>query len=295
MRFVIAAMMALLLLPSIAKAEPLDRSFRECDECPEMVAIPGGSFVMGSPAGQPGRVDAEGPQHTVKVRTFAIGKYDVTIEQFAIFLRQTGYQPAPCDRYLEMSWNSPGHGLAYPPFFTLPPLWPAICLNWTDAHAYVDWLNAKVRARTGRQRAGPYRLPSEAEWEYAARGGTTGARWWGEEIGTENANCNGCGTKWNGRELAPAGTFGPNAFGIYDVLGNVWQWVEDCWNESYVGAPTDGTAWLNGDCDKRVMRGGAWSTLPAFVRSAARTHGDENGRDFDYSAYAGFRVARTLP
>jgi formylglycine-generating enzyme required for sulfatase activity len=285
----------LVLVPVIAHAADVDRNFRECDGCPEMVAIAGGRFVMGSPASEPGRFDTEGPQHAVIIRPFAIGKYDVTIEQFSIFLRETGYQPAPCDRYLHMTWSSPGHGLAYPPFVTLPPSWPAICLNWTDAKAYINWLNNRVRVQTGHVRAGPYRLPSEAEWEYAARAGTTTARWWGDALGVENANCNGCGEKWSGRELAPVGTFGPNQFGLYDVLGNVWQWVEDCWHENYIGAPANGSPWLSGDCTRRVLRGGAWSTLPAFIRSASRTHGDVNGTDFDYSAYATFRVARTLP
>src|SRR5205085_3673934 len=104
-----------------------------------------------------------------------------------------------------------------------------------------------------------------------------------------------CGKTWDGRQLAPVGTFGPNAFGVYDMLGNVWQWVGDCWNESYIGAPADGRAWTSGDCAKRVIRGGCWSNLPAFVRAAARSRGDAGGQDFDYSAYAGFRLARDLP
>jgi formylglycine-generating enzyme required for sulfatase activity len=285
----------LILAAGAALAAPLDREFRECADCPEMVAIPAGSFLMGSPPQEAGRFDVEGPQHVVVVRAFALGKYNVTIEEFAAFLRATGYQPAPCDRAIGMRWDSPGHGLAYPPFITLPPRWPAICLNWNDATAYIAWLNGRVRPATGIRRDDPYRLPSEAEWEYAARAGTTTARWWGDAIGADNANCNGCGPTWNGRQLAPVGTFGPNAFGVYDLLGNVWQWVGDCWNESYIGAPADGRPWTSGDCARRVIRGGCWSTLPAFVRSAARSRGDADGKDFDYSAYAGFRVARTLP
>jgi formylglycine-generating enzyme required for sulfatase activity len=296
------AAFALLLLAGIAAASARaddrpDREFRECPDCPEMVAIPAGNFTMGSPATEAGRFDAEGPQHAVSVRAFAIGKYDVTTAEFLSFLRQTGYQPAPCDPVLGLTWKSPGRGLAYPPGNTSPPLEPAACLSWNDTQAYIAWLNGKAReagaARASRE--GPYRLPSEAEWEYAARAGTTTARWWGEAIGSGRANCNGCGSAWDGKQIAPAGNSGPNPFGLYDILGNVWQWVADCWNDSYVGAPADGRPWLSGDCRKRVMRGGSWSNVPVFVRSATRSRGDAGGKDFDYSSYAGFRVARTLP
>ena len=170
-------------------------------------------------------------------------------------------------------------------------------MSWYDAQAYVGWLNDKVGngllASTNRD--GPYRLPSEAEWEYAARAGTTTARWWGDAIGVGNANCHGCGSNWDNKLIAPAGSFGPNPFGLYDILGNVWQWNDDCWNENYVGAPKDGIAWKTGDCKKRVMRGGSWSNSPVFVRSAMRTSGDASGRDYDYATYVGFRVARSLP
>ena len=274
-----------------------DREFRECTDCPEMVAVPAGSFVMGSPVTEHGRFDSEGPQHAVTVRAFALGKYDVTIAEFLIFLRETGYQPLPCDAILRLHWQSQGHGLANTPGATDSPLWPAHCLNWNDAEAYIAWLNSRVRdapSAAGR-RTGPYRLPSEAEWEYAARAGTTTARWWGDGIGVGNADCSGCGSKWDGELLAPVGSFGPNPFGLYDMLGNVWQWVNDCWSENYVEAPSDGSSKTNGDCTRRVLRGGSWSNLPSFVRSAARTKAEADGGDSDYSNYAGFRVARTLP
>jgi formylglycine-generating enzyme required for sulfatase activity len=287
----------LVVMRAAQAGEAVDRAFRECPDCPEMVAIPAGKFVMGSPATERGRFDTEGPQHSVTLRAFAIGKYEVTTREFLTFLEETGYQPAPCDGVLGLSWRSPGRGRAYPPGETDSPREPAVCLSWNDAQAYIAWLNGKVRrlASSPRKGEGPYRLPSEAEWEYAARAGTTTARWWGDSIGSGEANCHGCGSKWDGTLIAPAGSFGPNPFGLYDMLGNVWQWLQDCWNESYVGAPADGRAWTTGDCSKRVLRGGSWSNVPAFVRSATRSRADQAGRGFDYSSYAGFRVARDLP
>src|SRR5262249_55972136 len=152
---------------------------------------------------------------------------------------------------------------------------PAVCLNWYDAEAYLAWLNAKVRRlHKIASRDGPYRLPSEAEWEYAARAGTVTARWWGNAIGTDNADCNGCGSRWDRVLIAPVGSFRANPFGLYGMLGSVWQWTDDCWNESYVGAPGDGRRRASGDCSKRVLRGGSWSSVPALVRSAARSGAD---------------------
>jgi formylglycine-generating enzyme required for sulfatase activity len=274
-----------------------EREFQECADCPAMVGIPGGSFLMGSPEQEPGRFDTEGPVHAVDVTAFALGKYPVTSKEFLIFLRETGYQPAPCNPILRLSWRSPGNGLAYPPIGVEPPKWPAVCLDWNDANAYLDWLNAKVRQERPQLsgRPGPYRLPSEAEWEYAARGGTATARWWGETIGNGNANCNGCGSRYDYRTLADVDSFALNPFGLYGVLGNAWQWTADCWHESYAGAPADGSAWLTGDCSKHVLRGGAYNNVPIFIRSATRSGGAPNGREFDYSSLAGFRVARTLP
>lgn len=275
-----------------------ERDFQECPDCPVMVGIPAGTFAMGSPSAEQGRFQNEGPQHYVRVRAFALGKFDVTSEEFQNFLSATGYQPAPCNPILNLRWTSPGNGRAYPPFDAEPRRWPAACLDWKDANAYVAWLNAKVRAeRPGiGKRAGPYRLPTEAEWEYAARGGTTTARWWGEAIGSGNANCNGCGSKSDDQDLTAVGTFGPNPYGLYDMLGNVWQWTADCWHDSYAGAPRDGSAWgSKTGCGKHVLRGGSWDNVPLFVRSAARSAGGADGKDYDYSTLAGFRVARDLP
>ena len=287
-----------LLLGGAASAEGVgDRSFRECPDCPEMVGIPGGSFAMGSPASERGRFDDEGPVHPVQIRAFALARTEVTTDSFLKFLRETGYQPAPCNPVLGLGWGSPGKGMAYTPGATEPLDWPAVCLSWDDATAYIAWLNGKVRVLPSVKgtRDGPYRLPSEAEWEYAARAGTTTARWWGEAIGKGEANCDGCGSKWDRSLLAPVGSFGPNPFGLWDMLGNSWAWVADCWNESYVGAPRDGSAWTRGDCSRRVLRGGSWINVPTFVRSAARSRANQDGTDFDNSAFAGIRVARELP
>ena len=249
---------------------------------------------MGSPAHEAGRFDSEGPQHVVTVKAFALGQFDVTSEEFLAFLRASRYQPAPCNPLLGLGWKVAGRDLAYPPSQDEPPRWPAVCLSWKDAQAYIGWLNAQVKAAHPvlANRAGPYRLPSEAEWEYAARAGSNTARWWGEEIGAANANCNGCGSEWDNRVLAPVDAFAPNPFGFYGMLGNAWQWTQDCWHPSYAGAPPDGSAWLEQNCAKHVLRGGAWNNVPIFVRAASRNGGDG---DYDYSSLAGFRVARDLP
>jgi len=287
----------LFALPASAD-EQSQREFAECTDCPVMVAIPAGRFVMGSPKSEPGRFDAEGPQHIVSVRAFALGKFDVTSREFQIFLQDSGYQPEPCNKITGMRWHSPGNGFAYPPEDVEPPKWPAVCLDWKDAGAYIAWLNARVRKEhptMAYREGGPYRLPSEAEWEYAARAGTTTARWWGNDIGADNADCNGCGSKYDFHVLADVDAFKPNPFGLYGVLGDAWQWTADCWHPSYVGAPADGSAWTSGDCTKHVIRGGSWDNTPIFVRSAARSGSVADGGEFDYSSLSGFRVARDLP
>jgi formylglycine-generating enzyme required for sulfatase activity len=275
-----------------AKAE----TFRECPQCPEMTAIPAGKFLMGSPAHEPGRFDSEGPQHPVSVKAFALGKFPVTSEEYLTFLRASRYRPEPCNPILGLGWKVEGRDLAYPPSQDEPPRWPAVCLSWKDANAYIAWLNQQVKAAHPvlASRSGPYRLPSEAEWEYAARAGTNTARWWGEEIGKANANCNGCGSEWDDHLLAPVDAFAANAFGLFGMLGNQWQWTADCWHASYVGAPADGGAWTEANCAKHVLRGGAWNNVPIFIRSAARNGAGDTG-DYDYSSLAGFRVARDLP
>jgi formylglycine-generating enzyme required for sulfatase activity len=279
------------------QAKP-DREFQECPDCPQMVGIPAGRFLMGSPAHEPGRFDSEGPQHGVTVRAFALGKYDVTSESFLNFLQTTGYQPQPCNGLLGLSWHGrSATALATAPSDAEPPRWPAVCLDWKDAEAYVAWINTRARAahpELGKR--APYRLPSEAEWEYAARAGTTTARWWGDEIGAHNANCNGCGSEWDNKLLAPVDSFAPNPFGLYGMLGNAWQWTADCWHPSYRGAPADSHAWTDSFCIKHAIRGGAWNNVPIFIRAGARAGAMEDGAgDYDYSTLTGFRVARDLP
>lgn len=293
-----------ILLLALVTAAPAQeqkaREFQECPECPVMLGIPAGKFVMGSPANEAGRFDAEGPQRIVTVKAFALGKYNVTSAEFLAFLRATGYRPKPCNALLGLGWRVPGRGLAYAPQDQEPPRWPAVCLDHADARAYVGWINRLARAAHPElgSRA-PYRLPSEAEWEYAARAGTSTARWWGEAIGSNNANCNGCGSAFDRKLLAPVDAFAPNAFGLYGMLGNAWQWVEDCWHDSYLNAPADGGVWKGGDCSRHMLRGGSWDNVPLFIRSAARSSAPDNGGDpkqvSDYSSLAGFRLARDLP
>jgi len=270
-------LLVLSLFASPLRAEPL----KECPDCPELTVIPAGSFQMGSPPGEIGRYDNEGPRHSVHIAAFALATIPVTVAEFAAFVKQTGAEMGACDWPEGASWQSSG--------IVQSDRQPVVCVSWKDAQAYVAWLNGKVG------HGSPYRLPSEAEWEYAARAGTNSARWWGEEIGQGKANCNGCASPWDNAQIAPAGSFGPNLFGLYDMLGNVWQWTEDCWNDSYQNAPADGRARKDGDCSFHVMRGGSWSNLPAFIRSAARNRGGAGDRDHDYSAYTGFRVARSIP
>ena len=155
-------------------------------------------------------------------------------------------------------------------------------IRWSDAQAYVSWLS--------RQTGKPYRLPSESEWEYAARAGTGTKYHWGDRIGRNRSNCDGCGSEWDGSRTAPVGSFSPNAWGLHDMHGNVLEWAADCYNRSYAGAPTDGSAWLSGDCAGRVVRSGGWDSAPRFIRAAYRSRADPN---FIVDVI-GFRVALTL-
>lgn len=240
------------------------KTFTECTACPEMVKIPAGRFFMGSPPDETGRSDDEGPQRWVEVDAFALGKTEVSFEQWDACV-----QGGAC-RKAEAGW---GRG----------PM-PVITVSWQDTQAYLAWLLTK----TGHI----YRLPSEAEWEYAARDGTTTRYPWGDEVGKNKANCRGCGGQWDGRQTAPVRSFDPNRFGLHNMAGNVREWVEDCWHDTYKGAPARGQpAWTSGDCRLRVVRGGSWVNYPDDVRSAYRNRIDAGGRN----DLTGFRVARTLP
>jgi formylglycine-generating enzyme required for sulfatase activity len=240
---------------------------QDCSVCPEMVVIEEGNFEMGS-----NEYDSEKPVHTVNVPAFALARTEVTFAQWEACVADggcSGYQPK------DEGW---GRGER-----------PVINVSWNDAQNYVRWLSRK----TGHT----YRLPSEAEWEYAARAGTTTKYWWGDQASHEYMNygkdecCDGWASgrdRWE--KTAPVGQFPASAFGLLDMNGNVWEWVEDCWNASYSGAPSNGSAWTSGDCGKRVLRGGSWGSGPRGARAAYRVGGDSSNR----LSGDGFRPARVI-
>ena len=233
--------------------------FRDCPDCSEMVVVPAGDFKMGSSDSV-----YEKPEHRVVIANpFAIGRREITFEEWDLCFAAGGCKYRPDDH----GW---GRGNR-----------PVIDVSWDDAKAFVAWLSQKT------QKA--YRLPSEAEWEYAARAGTNSPFWWGRTVINGSANCEDCGGT-PPRQTLPVGSFRPNGFGLFDVAGNAAEWVEDCWNESYRGAPMDGSAWTTGQCRQRGLRGGSFASRANVVRSAARFRYDQ-----DVRYYAnGFRVARDL-
>jgi formylglycine-generating enzyme required for sulfatase activity len=252
-------------------------SFKECSDCPEMVVLPAGNFTMGGPS--PKDFDNTRPQHAVTFsKPFAVSKYEVTFAEFD-FCAVASHGNCPSNIFDE-GW---GRGQQ-----------PVINVGWQDAKKYVEWLSRLTNK--------PYRLLSEAEYEYAARAGSTTAYPWGDDIGRSNANCDNCGSRWDGKQAAPVGSFAPNNFGLYDMLGNVEEWLEDCWHENYVGAPTDGSAWVlavRGTAgsyetycpqSSRAARGGGFYHDAYWLRSAYRGSNWSGQR----SNYLGFRVARTL-
>ena len=263
-----AAEMARLAVIPLPKNLSPGMSFQQCADCPELIVVPSGSFTMGSPDKEKGRhpTEIEGPQHKVRIpRSFATGKFEITFREWDACVKAGGCRHKPQDR----GW---GRG-------NLPVLY----VSWFDVQDYLQWLTGL----TGYT----YRLPSEAEWEYVARAGTQTVFWWGDDIGIDKAICQGCGTRFKGNETTPVGSSSANAFGLYDVHGNVYEWTADCWNGSYAGAPTDGSAWVSGDCGLRVLRGGSWGKSPENLRSARRIKDEPSLR----SGKRGFRVIVTLP
>ena len=285
-------------------SEPLDErswsdrigeTFRNCPACPEMLVVPAGSFMMGSPETEEGHRDDEGPQHLVRIgKPFAVGRFEVTRDQFDTFVRATGHSVGSSCRTYENEKYEDRSGLSYDnPGFSQSGDHPVVCVNWNDAKAYAEWLGKKTRQR--------YRLLSEAEWEYVARAGSPSRFSFGDQdsalcrhgngadqstdFSWRNESCNDGYTR-----TAPIGSFAGNEFKIHDMHGNVWEWTEDCWNDSYEGAPEDGAAWTEGECSLRVLRGGSWGNIPGNLRSGSRS-GNETGYRYDD---IGVRVARTL-
>jgi formylglycine-generating enzyme required for sulfatase activity len=267
--------------------------FRDIGGGPEMVVVPAGTFMMGSPNAEPERHRYEIPEHKVRIaRPFAVGRHAVTRGQFAAFALAMGLKTdgafkwmnklGEFERYQGISWRDPG--------FPQDDSHPVTCVTWDEASAYASWL----AAATGK----PYRLLTEAEWEYAARAGADTPFWWGSSITTAQANYDGNfvygpdGTAGAFREATvPVDSFAANPWGLYNVHGNVWEWCEDAWHRGYIGAPRDGSAWLRGgDNGRRVVRGGSWFIFPRFVRSAQRFRIIAGFRYFDL----GFRLARPV-
>ena len=247
-------------------------TFRDCPDCPEMVVVPAGSFMMGSPENEDEHSPDEGPQRKVTIaRPFAVGKFEVTFAEWDACVSDGGCKYKP-----ETRW---GRGRQ-----------PVSRVSWDHVtKEYLPWLSLK----TGKS----YRLLTEAEWEYAARAATTTPFSTGPTITTGQANFNGNHTYGSGAKgvyrdkTVEVGSFRPNAFGLYDMHGNVWEWVEDCYKDSYDGAPTDGSAVTGRDCSLNILRGGAWNYYPQLLRSAYRYASAPGVR----TENAGFRVARSMP
>lgn len=277
-------------------------------KAPSMVVIPTGSFMMGAANAEPGHSDTETPQHQVTIsRGVAIGRTEVTVGQFREFVRASGYQPESVTKGGSSIYDERGGVVRDDPQATWEDDYaghpadddmPVVNVSWNDARAYVEWL----ARHTGK----PYRLPSEAEFEYALRGGTTTLYWWGDGTPDKRVeNLTGAldrsrnGRRWSNAFRgyrdgywgpAPVMSFLPNPFGLYDINGNVSEWVDDCWHDSYLRAPRDGSAWINPGCSAHVVRGGSWGSAPDQDRSAYRQGVDADVR----SARVGFRVAREL-
>ncbi len=283
------------VLVPCASAQSSGERWRDCDDCPELLALPAGSFTMGSPDSEAHRYEREGPTRSVTItRPFAIGVYEVTRDEYAKFVQATNYEggAGSCLVNEGTHWEERAGRSWRNLDFPQSTRHPAVCISWEDATAYVSWLSG----RTGLD----YRLPSAAEWEYAARAGTNAPYYWGDDTAVQCLYANGAdmATDFPWRttcndgnpRTSLVGSYQANAFGLHDMIGNAWEWVRDCFNWSYEGAPTTEAAWLNGDCSSRVMRGASWASTPKYLRAAHR--GGE--RTTFRSDYTGFRVARSL-
>jgi formylglycine-generating enzyme required for sulfatase activity len=231
---------------------------RDCEYCPKMLSLSGGSFVMGSVANPNGT-----PLHSVNVPPFFLSQFPVTVGEWRRCVVAKACSPEPIGKS-EFD-DLPVHNV-----------------SWEDAKQYIAWLSQTTRKA--------YRLPTEAEWEFAARANTMSTYWWGDRFLDDRANCYECGLPFEADEPTPVGTFVPNEFGLFDMVGGVDQWVADCWHESYKGAPLDASVWDSASCRERVLRGGSWKDAPARLASASRSHDGARTRDVRY----GFRVARAL-
>jgi formylglycine-generating enzyme required for sulfatase activity len=253
-------------VPSLPARPSAGTKFSDCAGCPQMVVVPAGAFWMGSNTVSAGTYTDEMPRYQVTfARPFAIGAFELTFAEYDACVADGACRHRPDDN---------GWGRATR---------PAINVSWDDAREYSEWLSR----RTGKR----YRLPSEAEWEFAARAGTTTRYPWGEDIGSGMANCDDCGSRWDNLQTAPVGSFRPNAFGLYDTAGNVQEWVQDCWNPNYENSLANGTARVNsGDCGERLQRGGSWYTTHDGLRVGLRQRMLVDVRD----DRTGFRVVREI-
>jgi sulfatase modifying factor 1 len=279
--------------------------FRDCADCPEMIVVPAGTFTIGSPSDEPGRRDDEGPQKEIRfAQPLAVGRFEVTREQYEAFLRDSHHPvQGNCmtDRRKPGTWAPDAETNVHDPGYAQTGNHPAACVDWNDAKAYVAWLNAKT--------GGGYRLLTEAEWEYSARAGSTTAYPWGNSVhdgckymnGFDRVIADRKGDLYRGEAVSfancsdgylntsPVGSYAPNAFGLYDMIGNLGEWVEDCSSHSYGSMTADGTPEL-GDCSKRMVRGGSWGTQPRQLRSAERIRYEPSAVDDSI----GIRVAKSL-
>jgi sulfatase modifying factor 1 len=271
----------------------------------DMAVIPAGRFFMGSTTAETDNnkvldrfATYEHPRHEATIKSFSLAKHDVTRAEFADFVTATGYNASGCNVLDGFNWKEVASASWRNPGFAQTDRDPVVCVNAADIGAYIEWLSKK----TGRS----YRLPTEAEWEYAARAGSTTSRYWGDDASQQCSFANGAARSYSQQfpeepdvnracsdgyvYTSPVGSFAPNAWGLFDMLGDVWQWTADCGNGNYDGAPSDGSAWTTGDCVHHIYRGGSWFDGPWLLRSATRHFGDLNRR---YNG-TGFRLARSI-